>query len=215
MIHRSGTVQGSSPSSTSSSGWANGLRGIGVHRRHRRLAGGQMVGMAGIHEVPIALGRLGDDALGPHLADDAADVPAQLHRGLHHAVGVAEEPYVVDADHCGRGALFVLSQCSHLRTRHRAIRSAGVAVGHDAVGHRDAGRGERGNGTGGSEVDVVGMCGHDEDPRHAVVGRPQRDGRSLAQRTLSSARGTHPARSARRGSFENISTIGIRKPRRR
>ena len=41
-----------------------------------------MVGMAGVHEVPVPLGRLGDDPLGPDLADDPADVTPQLERRL-------------------------------------------------------------------------------------------------------------------------------------
>ena len=99
---------------------------------------------------------------------------------------------------------------------HGAVRSAGVAVGDDAVGDLDAGRGEGGDRAGRPEVDVVGVGGDDQDAADPVLGRP--DGRSVA----ASLRGRSPrlggvqaARSASRGSLENISTIGIRRPSRR
>ena len=191
------------------------VAGVGVHRAHGRLAGGQVVGMAGEDGVPVALGRLGQHALGPDLADDPADVAAQLEGGLHHAVGMTEEVHVAHADHGGRGPLLVLAQRCHVGPRHRTVGSTGVAVRDDAVGDLDPGRREGGDRAGRPEVDVVGMGGHDEDSANPVLGRPRGDGHGVAQRTLSSARGVHAARSASRGSLENISTMGIRSPSRR
>ena len=59
-------------------------------------------------------GRLGEDALGPDLADDPADVAAQPDGGLEHPVGMPEETHVGDADHGGGGALLVLAQEGHV-----------------------------------------------------------------------------------------------------
>ena len=45
-------------------GVGEGVAGIGVDGADRRLAGGQVVGVAGVDAVPVALGRLGEDPLG-------------------------------------------------------------------------------------------------------------------------------------------------------
>ena len=52
--------------------------GVGVHRGHGRLAGGEVVGMAGVDALEVALGRLADDPLRSHPADHAADVAPQV-----------------------------------------------------------------------------------------------------------------------------------------
>ena len=54
------------------------VAGVGVHGAHRRLARRQVVGMAGVDGVPVALGRLGEHPFRPDLADDPADVAAEL-----------------------------------------------------------------------------------------------------------------------------------------
>ena len=188
---------------------------VGVHRVQRSLTGRQVVGMTGEDEFQVPLGRLGQHPLGPDLADDAADVTPQLAARHDHAVRVPEEPHVADA-HDGRGgALLVLAQRRHLGSCHGAVRASGLAGGGDAVGDLQSGRSERGNRPGRAEVDVVGMGGDDEDPAHPVARRPDRYRSALAQRTLSSGRGVQAARSANRGSLENISTMGMRSPSRR
>ena len=138
----------------------------------------------------------------------------KLQAGHDHAVGMSEEAHVVDPDRRGGGALLVLPKRSHVGPRHGAVGPSGVAVGDDAVGHLDAGRGKGGDGPGRPEVDVVWMRRDDEHTADAVFGRPVRD-RGLGQSTPSSGSGVQAARSARRGSLENISTMGMRKPRRR
>ncbi len=151
-------------------GMGERVAGVGVDGTDRGLAGGQVVGVAGVDEVPIAFGRLGEHALGPYLADDPADVAPQFLGGLDPPVGVPEEVHVAHADHGGGGALLVLAQRGHLHPRHGPVRSAGLTVGDDAVGDLQPGRGERGHGARRTEVDVVGVGGDDEDTAHAVLG---------------------------------------------
>jgi hypothetical protein len=171
--------------------------------------------MAGKNELQVPLGRLGHHPLGPDLADDAAYVTPQFAVRHDHAVGVPEEPHVADAHDRGGGALLVLAQRRHLGPGHRAVRASGLAGRGDAVRDLETGRGERGNGPRRAEVDVVGMGGDDEDATDPVPGRPDRYRSVLAQRTLSSGWGVQAARSVRRGSLENISTMGMRRPSRR
>ena len=120
--------------------------------------------MAGVDALEVALGRHGDDALGPHLADDARQVAAQVERRLDATVGVAEEHEVGDADVLGRRGLLVSAQLRHLGASDVLVEPARVAVGDDAVGDVDAGVGPRRHAPGDAEVDVVGVRGHDQDP---------------------------------------------------
>ncbi len=93
---------------------SEGVPGVRIHGVQGRLTGGQVVGMTGIDEAQIPLGRLGHDALRADLADHTADVAAEVEGRLHPAVGVAEEPHVAHPHHCRSGPLFVLAQRRHL-----------------------------------------------------------------------------------------------------
>ena len=215
MIHSSGTDPGLETLDVEQLGMGERVARVGVHRVDCGLAGGQVVGVAGENELEVPLGRLRQHPLGPDLTDDAADVTPQLAGRFDHAVGVPEEPHVADADHGGRGTLLVLAERRHFGPGHGAVGAAGFAARGDAVRHLEAGRGEGRHGARRAEVDVVGVRGDHQDTANPVLRRPDRDRCFLAQRTLSSGRGVQAARSARRGSLENISTIGIRRPSRR
>jgi hypothetical protein len=106
MIHSSGTVWGSRPS-TEQLGEGEGVAGVGVDGTDGGLAGGQVVGVAGVDPGPVPLGRLGHDPVGPEAADDPGDVPPEIEVGVEPAVGVAEEGHVGDPHLGGRGGLLV------------------------------------------------------------------------------------------------------------
>ena len=95
------TVHGSKPSSASSRMRPTVAR-VGIDRGDRRLARREVVGMARVDAVPVAIGRLRQHPVGRTCADHAGDVAAQLERRLDAAVGVAEEVQVVHADDRGR-----------------------------------------------------------------------------------------------------------------
>jgi hypothetical protein len=122
---------------------------------------------------------------GADLPDDPADVASQLVGDVQRAVGVAEEPDVVDADLGSRGALLGLADGRDAIPRYGWVEATCVTVGDDAVGDDAPGRGPVGDRAGGAEVDVVGMGGDDEGafdlvrihvPDHAAPLRAGRTG---------------------------------------
>jgi methyl-branched lipid omega-hydroxylase len=139
------------------------VAGVGIHRTHRRLAGRGVVGMRAVGRGQVAQRRLGDDHLGTDLADDQADVVAQLHRDLDGSVHEPEEPKIGDADLGRRLGLLLTTDRCHLATRDRVVEPTGLAIGHEAVRHHDTRIGQGRNGARRSEVDVVGMRGDDQD----------------------------------------------------
>ena len=147
-----------------------GIARVGVDGADRRLTRGQMVRVAGVDEVPAPLGRRGEHPFGPDLADDPADVTPQLDGGVEPPVGVAQEPHIGHADLRRRGPLLALAQLGHVRSRHGAIGTAGVAVGDDAVRDSDPGFGKGGHRARRPEIDVVGVGRHDQDATDTVVG---------------------------------------------
>ena len=78
----------------------------GIDRRERRLAGGEVVGMADERVVvEPALRVLGDHEVGPEAADLARDVAPQLERRLQIAIRVAEVDDLAHAEEVGGRAL--------------------------------------------------------------------------------------------------------------
>ena len=70
--------------------------------------------MTGADAVPVALGRLAEDAVGPDDSDHAGDVAPKAERDLQGAVGVPKEVHVGDA-HLGSSLpLLVLADLSQL-----------------------------------------------------------------------------------------------------
>ena len=64
------------------------VAGVRVHRGHGRLARGEVVGMAGVDALEVALRRRADDPLRTHPADHAADVAPQVEGRREAAVGM-------------------------------------------------------------------------------------------------------------------------------
>ena len=140
-----------------------GVARVRVHRAQRRLARGEVVGMAGEDALVVALGRLRHHPLRFALADHPADVAAQVDGRLHPAVRVPEEGDVGDPDDRGRRGLLAAAQLGDLGAAGAAVRAAGVAVGDDAVRDLAAlGRPARGAARA-AEVAVVGMGDDDQD----------------------------------------------------
>ena len=106
----------------------------GVDRRQRRLAGGEVIGMADervVVEAPLRV--LGDDQVGPEAADLARDVPPQVERRGQVAVRVAEMDDLGDAQDVGRRALLGDARRGQLLRRHRRVLGALAAIGGDHV----------------------------------------------------------------------------------
>jgi hypothetical protein len=70
---------------------------------------------------------------------------------------------VVHADLLGGGSLLSLPDRDHLCSGHGPVAAAGVPVGHDAVADVQTRVRPVRYGPGRTEVDVVGVGGHDED----------------------------------------------------
>ena len=88
---------------------------------------------------------------------------AQLHRDLDGAVHEPEEPEVGDPDLGGGLGLLFPPDRRHFPARNRVVEPAGLAIGDETVGDLDAGIGELGHGSRGTEVDVIGVGGDNED----------------------------------------------------
>ena len=114
-----------------------GIAGVGVDRADGGLGGGQVVGVGGEQPGPVALRGLGHHAVGALLADDPADVAAQLVGHGQLTVLIPEEGDVGDADHLGRRRLLGPPDLAHALAPDGAVRTARLAVGHDAVAHLD------------------------------------------------------------------------------
>jgi hypothetical protein len=145
------------------------VAGVGVDRRHRGLTGSEVVGMARVDALEVALRRLREHALRTHPPDLSADVAAQVEARLEPAVGVAQERDVGDADHLGRRPLLRLADLDHRGARHGEVEAAGFAAGADAVRHLDARVGPARDGSRAAEVDVIGVRGDDQDAFHTFV----------------------------------------------
>ena len=146
-----------------------------------------------------------DDALRAHPADDAADVAAQVEGRLEAAVGMTEEGDVGDADHLRRRPLLGLADLDHRGARHGAVEATRLAAGADAVGDLDPRVGPAGDDACGSEVDVVGVRGDDQDPfdsrRLQAIGRNYRAPTASVDAGLRAGssptpRGRHPGAAA-------------------
>ena len=77
---------------------------------------------------------------------------------------VAEEDERLDAHLLGGPRLLDAAHRGHLRTGDGEVEPARVTIGDEAVGDVDACVGQHRHGAGGTEVDVVGMCGDDQRP---------------------------------------------------
>ncbi len=116
-----------------------------------------MIGVGGEDSVVVALGALGDHQVRTVRTNDAGDLAAQGHRGLHTSVGPVQEREIGDAHFFGRGSLFVLADRDALFTTFCRIVAAGVPGGDEAVRHVDAPIGQKGDGSGRTKVHVIGM----------------------------------------------------------
>jgi hypothetical protein len=119
-----------------------------------------VVRVRGADALPVDLRALHEQPLRPDLADDPADVAAELEARHQLAVRVAQEAHVGDADLLRRGALLVLPDAGDVLARDGRVEAARVAVRAEQVRHLDAlvdpGRDRRRR----AEVDVV-RVGHD------------------------------------------------------
>ncbi len=141
---------------------------VGIYGVERGNPGREMIGMARVDAVERALGRLADDPLRAHLANDPRQIATQCERGFDRAVGVREEAHVLDADDLRGRDLLVAAQRSHLRAWDAELRAAGVAIGHDAVGDLDAAVGPHRDRARDAEVDIIGMRHDHEDAFDSV-----------------------------------------------
>ena len=82
-----------------------GVAGVGVHRRHRRLTGREVVGVTGEDALPIALRRRAQHALRTNAPDLTGEVAPQVECGGEPAVRVGEEREVAHSHRLGRGRL--------------------------------------------------------------------------------------------------------------
>ena len=146
-------------------GMGERVAGIGVDRRHRRLAGGEVVGVAGVDAVRSCARATGPTTrCGRTWRITRLMSRRRSKRRLEAAVGISEEGDVGDADDLRRGALLGFADLRHLgRGTCGRSRPASPLV-HDAVRDLDAGVGPAGDGPRVPEVDVVGMRGDDQDP---------------------------------------------------
>src|SRR6478752_1279929 len=71
---------------------------VGIDRARGCFADREMVGVAEVDAVPLAIGTLRDDEIGSHIANDATQVAAQCQSGFDPTVGIAEKPYIVYPD---------------------------------------------------------------------------------------------------------------------
>ena len=133
------------------------------------VTAGEMVGMARVDALVVAIGRLTQHPLRAHAPDLAGDVAPQVERRLEPAVGVTEEREVGDADDLRRRGLLDAAELGELGRADAGVAAARFAVGGDAVGHLDPGVGPPGDAPGGAEVDVVGVRDDHQDPLDLVV----------------------------------------------
>ena len=164
-----------------------------------------MVGVARADAGPVPLGALGEDDVRLDPADLAADVAAQLLADLELAVRVAEVGDVVDAEHLAGGPLLRLADAGDLTARHVAIEAAGVAVRTDAVEDLHACLGEGRDGSPGSEVDIIGVGGHDE---YSLDGVQIQHCNSRTVEVFPAS--TQPSRNASRSPSQDLADGGVR-----
>jgi len=113
---------------------------------------------------------VGQDALGLDVADDLDDLALQLPRGLQPTVAMSwQEPHVVDAEDSGSGDLLAFADGRHLLAV-SVVEPALLAACAQQDRDVQAGVDPAGDGPGGSEVTVVWMCRHDENPLDVLVG---------------------------------------------
>ncbi len=86
-------------------GMGEGVAGIRVHGRERRVTAGEMVRVARVDALVVAIGRLAQHPLRAHAPDLAGDVAPQVERRHETAVRVAEEGEIGDADDLRRRGL--------------------------------------------------------------------------------------------------------------
>jgi hypothetical protein len=128
------------------------------------------------------------------LADDPADVAAQLDRRGQRAVAVAEEAHVAHPDLLGGLDLLGAPDGGDLGPVDSRVEAARVAVGAHAVDDLDARAGPGRDGAGGAEVDVVGVGRDDQRPLDLGV---VQHWRSLWSRGCAVIVGTRPGVSGR------------------
>ena len=130
------TLWGSSPSSRSS-GKMSRVSAEGKTASRAASDGGAVVGMVHVHGAVVAHGRVAaHHRVGTVAADDPRQLPPQRERGLEHAVLVAEEDHLGDAEHAAGLPLLLLPDRHERLPRHaggRVLVGAGPAAG-DADG---------------------------------------------------------------------------------
>ncbi len=136
---------------------------VGIDRRQRRFAGGEVIRVAGVDAIEVANGRLAEHDVGLHLADHAAQTLAQFEIGNDATVGVPEEVQFGDAEDLRCGGLFDPADLGHAGAGDRVVETAGITVGDEAVDDVVARGHQAGDGAGSTEVEVVGMGGNGKD----------------------------------------------------
>lgn len=145
------------------------VTGVGIDRTEGGFTGGEMVGVARIHPIEIALRRLTEDDVGPDLADHTGERFAELEVGHDASIGMPQEVQFGHSDHLGRLGLLASPDLGHLGSGDRVVESTGIAIGHEAVDHLVAGSHEGCSGPGGTEVEVIRVGGNGKDASSHLV----------------------------------------------
>jgi len=139
---------------------------VRVHRGHRRLTDGQVVGVRTAHRrVQHAAWDVRDHQLRLVLADHAHDVATQLQVGRQVAILVAEKLHPLHSQHPRRRTLLPDADRDQLGVLLGRVLAALTPVGDDDVRDLRPAVGQPCDRATGSEVGVVGMR---RDHHHAL-----------------------------------------------
>jgi hypothetical protein len=177
-----------------------GVAGVGVDGSDRRLADGEVVGVARPGQpVPVPLRRPGEHDLRSVATHLAGDLAPQGQGGFELPVDEAEVAHRGDAEHPGGRVLLLPPDAGQRRARHRRVEPAGLPVGGDQQCDLGALRHEPRHRATTGEVHIVGMGGHDQHAAR-LQGYDHGSSSSAGERTLGDPRRRPPEARCRRRS---------------